>query len=1364
MWSWIENELIELINSNQFRLSIPIQFQFKIFQFNSNSIHAELNWIDYQFQFNSWIDPSPASIQAQTCPNVNLEINNMIYNWHILIAPIEEDLIIGLDFLLHFKIDILFSDGVISIGNSYQNLDSFQIDHSRVNTFEVNNITVNQNIDVKPWSGKFIKLPINCKFGNWKIFESKYFDDVFIPNTIFNVKDDCFTILILNLRENKFKLKYGSILGIITDVHDPELYEESPRVDVTVTRGASSSRDIGVQVNFEDIKINKIVISPLEELSKIIEKISINSENCFPASESPDFNSIEDLMPEHLQDLFKRSCTQLTFFQCLEVAYLLVEFAHVFSKNEFDLGLFKLIKHRIKLFDYTSQKYKLRPTPFHFRDEEERYIQNMLDAGIIQSSCSDWASPVCLVRKRCGGVRVCTDYRGLNRACVKDAFPLPRIHDCLDTLSGNEWFSNIDMASGYYQVEVENEDRYLTAFITKYGLFEYVRMPFGLSNGPATFQRVVHLVLAGLLWRKALAYLDDVTILGKNFKNALENLREVLDRFADHNLKLKPKKCHLFQKSIEFLGRIVDKNGVAIKPAHIKIASEWPVPAKKKDLESFLGFANYHRDHIPQFAHFSEPLYRFITKSKSGKITLSDELLELVESIKTLIVNAPVLTYPSEDHTFILDTDASDTAIGGELLQLIDGVEHVISYGSYILTSEQRKYCTTRKELLAVLRFCRQFRYYLLGRKFVVRTDHNSLVWLLGFKNIEGQLSRWIQELSQYDMIVVHRPGKDHVNADALSRIPDSVDYCVNYTNNIDINQLPCFPCKFCARAHEQWSRFFDDVDYVVPLSIRKIKLSTDILYREENWGLKYSAEDLRQFQDNDPDLSVIINWLETANLPTESELALSSPCVKHLWLHRDQLSFHKDVLYYRWEDALEPKRLFLVPSSLKSEIIENFHDHSYAGHMGRDNTRRNIQKSFYWHGLYSDVAAYVATCSACSKNKKANKLKKAGLLRYHAGSAMERVHLDILGPFNVSSRGSKYVLGMIDQFTKWLECVPLPDQSAEKIATAAIDEFFCRFGMPLTIHTDQGSNFVGNVFQAVCNLLEIRKTQTTPQSNGQVERYNRTIVEMIRCLKLKSEKDWDVYLPHITSAIRCLENPSTGFTANRLMLGREVHKPIHVKFGIVPDGFENVGEYVRKLDEIMRETHRVARDNLKGALRTRKKDYDVKLKTESYQVGDFVYKINSSIKKGVSKKLLPIYDGPFIVTCVLSPILIEIENRKRRKVVHHDKLKHCNDRCIPLWIRRRRQELLSLDDTLPYDEEEHSFLSDSCLDKLFDDGDVIIDHHTNTPSDDVTDETNDISPSPIDVLPAPTHQSTQITRRGRQIRKSKWLSDYVTD
>ena len=194
----------------------------------------------------------------------------------------------------------------------------------------------------------------------------------------------------------------------------------------------------------------------------------------------------------------------------------------------------------------------------------------------------------------------------------------------------------------------------------------------------------------------------------------------------------------------------------------------------------------------------------------------------------------------------------------------------------------------------------------------------------------------------------------------------------------------------------------------------------------------------------------------------------------------------------------------------------------------------------------------------------------------------------------------------------------------------------------------------------------------------------------MIRCLKVKSEKDWDIYLPHITSATRCLENPSTGFSANRLMLGREVHKPAHVHF--VCSVSVSRSEYIKRLDFVMWETHRIARETLKGTLLRRKWDYDVKLKQESYEVGDFVYKLNNAIKKGVSKKLQPLYDGSFIVTRVSSPISIEIESRKRKKVVHHNKLKPCDDRFIPLWIRRRRQELLSFDDTHPYDADEHSF------------------------------------------------------------------------
>ena len=287
---------------------------------------------------------------------------------------------------------------------------------------------------------------------------------------------------------------------------------------------------------------------------------------------------------------------------------------------------------------------------------------------------------------------------------------------------------------------------------------------------------------------------------------------------------------------------------------------------------------------------------------------------------------------------------------------------------------------------------------------------------------------------------------------------------------------------------------------------------------------------------------------------------------------------------------------------------------------MGRDNTCYNIKRSFYWHCLSSDVAAYVQSCTAFTRNKKANKTRKAALTQYHAGSPMERVHVDILCPYNSSSKGNKYILAMVDHCTKWLECVPLPDQSAEKVAMSAVYEFFCPFGMPFAIHTDQGSNFIGNVVKLVCELLEIRKSQTTPyrpQSNGQVERYNRTIVEMIRCLKMKSEKDWDVYLPHITSAIHCLRNPPTGFSANRLMLGREVTKPVYVDFGLVPKKFQNAGDYVRKLEEVLRETHRIARENLKGTLQRRKKDYDVKLKQEIYQIWRLRIQIKFSFQEG---------------------------------------------------------------------------------------------------------------------------------------------------
>ena len=291
--------------------------------------------------------------------------------------------------------------------------------------------------------GNMLKIPVNSKCGDWKIFGSKLLESVFIPNTVFNSNDGFMTILIMNLWNRQFKSKRGFTIGVASDIFEPELAEElecdinpiNPARTIPTTP-LHSPRKLGSRLILVISKINSVKVSSLQTLFTIKEKLDI-SHNCFSAKQSPHFQSIADLMPEHLTDLFIRASEHLTFFQCLEVAHVLIEYAAPFSIHEFDLGLFILIKQRLRLTKYTAQNNKLRPRPFHFQGEEEMVIQGMLNAGIIQPSAYDWASPVCFVRKRCRGVGLCTGFLTLNSLCIKDAFPLLRISDCLDTLSGN---------------------------------------------------------------------------------------------------------------------------------------------------------------------------------------------------------------------------------------------------------------------------------------------------------------------------------------------------------------------------------------------------------------------------------------------------------------------------------------------------------------------------------------------------------------------------------------------------------------------------------------------------------------------------------------------------------------------------------------------------------------------------------------------------------------------------------------------------------------------------------------------------------------------------------------------------------------
>ena len=462
----------------------------------------------------------------------------------------------------------------------------------------------------------------------------------------------------------------------------------------------------------------------------------------------------------------------------------------------------------------------MRRTPWNFEAEENDHLSSLLNVGVIEPSSSDWATPPVLVRKKDGKVRYCIDYRALNNLTVKDAFPLPNIEECLDVVGETEFFSTLDMCSGYYQIEIAEEDRHKTAFITRYGLYQYKRMPFGVCNVPATFQRAMTLILRGMSWEEVLAYLDDIIILGKDFETSLSNLLSMFARFRKFNLKLKAKKCELFQKQVLFLGKVVSQSGISPNPASVEKVQKWPKPTSSKEVMSFLGLANYHRAHIKNFAGLAEPLYQLTKKREKGeKFDWSVEHESSFVQLKAALVSSPVLSFPKRSGgPFILDTDASQTAIGAELLQMQDGEERVIGYGSYVLTPAQRNYCTKRKELLAVVRFTRQYRHYLLGKKFYVCTDHGSLAWLTQFRLISGMLARWLEELAQFDIEIPHPKGVKHVNADALARIPDDFIACDCYRDGVSPTDLPCGSCNTCTRAHQQWSRFEDEVDDIVTL------------------------------------------------------------------------------------------------------------------------------------------------------------------------------------------------------------------------------------------------------------------------------------------------------------------------------------------------------------------------------------------------------------------------------------------------------------------------------------------------------------------------------------------------------------------
>ncbi|GFW76646.1 hypothetical protein TNCV_4943631 [Trichonephila clavipes] len=792
------------------------------------------------------------------------------------------------------------------------------------------------------------------------------------------------------------------------------------------------------------------------------------------------------------------------------------EFEDVFSRNSSDIGHTTVTQHRIDTADHPPIKQHPRRLPFAKQEEVGTLLREMQENDIIEPSSSPWASPIVLVRKKDGSTRFCVDYRKLNDVTKKDSYPLLRIDDTLDTLSGHKWFSTLDLRSGYWQVEIHPEDRE-----------KQHSLP-------------------------AKDYGSSKSCRGRTFEEHLQNIRKVLSKLRDANLKLNPSKCKFFQKEVNYLGHIISAEGVSTDPEKVSAVKNWKRPENLRELRSFLGLCTYYRKFVRGFSNIARPLHK-LTESKQ-KFQWTKECEDSFLQLKEALTSSPILIYPQPDKPFILDTDASNESVGAVLSQEIDGQERVVAYWSKCLSKPERNYCVTRKELLAIVKAIEHFHHYLYGQKFLLRTDHASLTWLMNFRNTEGQVARWIQRLNEYYFDIRHRKGSSHGNADALSRRPCPEN------------------CRHCSRVETKY-------DY----AIRQITTSTAT--PPDPW----SDEKVREDQMADPDIKPLIEFMESSsNKPSRQDISAYSPTTKQYWALWNYLHLRNGVLYRKFEseDGKTFRWQLVLPRSRIPEVLKELHG--------------------------SPTGA-----------RKGPKIRSRGELhRYNVGAPFERIAFDILGPLPRTASGNKYLLVVMDYFTKWPEVYPIPDQEAPTVAEAVVQHWISRYGVPLQLHSDQGRNFVSAVLKGVCELLGIDKTKTTPlhpQSDGMVERFNRTILNNLSLMVSKNQQDWDQKVPLFLLAYRSAVHETTGYSPSQMLFGRDLRLPCDLLFGRPPDTPSSPEEYVQNLQARFEDVHNLARERINLRTEKMKTRYDTKATGHQFKEGDKVWFYNPTRRKGLS-------------------------------------------------------------------------------------------------------------------------------------------------